>query len=114
MLEIIDQLNELVLTSNFVLVSFDGVNMYPTIDKRSGPESVKNILIANKFDMDSTQCIFEDLESCLTCNNSKFSDQNVRQTDCAAQRPSMSCTYADIAMAKYDFLANEFHLKPKM
>ena len=26
----------------------------------------------------------------------------------------MSCSYADIAMAKYDSLANEFHLKPKI
>ena len=26
----------------------------------------------------------------------------------------MSCSDADIAMAKYDFLANQFHLKPKI
>ena len=26
----------------------------------------------------------------------------------------MSCSYVDIVMAKYDFLANEFHLKPKI
>ena len=72
MLEIIDQLNEFVLTDNFVLVSFDVVNMFPNIDNRSGLESVKNILIANEFDMDSTQCIVEALEICLICNNSKF------------------------------------------
>ena len=57
MLEIIDQLNEFVLTDNFVLVSFDAVNMFPSIDNRSGLESVKNILIANEFDMDSTQLL---------------------------------------------------------
>ena len=113
-LEIIDQLNEFVLTDNFVLVSFDAVNMFPSIDNRSGLESVKNILIANEFDMDSTQCIVEALEICLTCNNSKFNDQNFLQTDGTAQGPHMSCSYADIAMAKYDFLANEFHLKPKI
>ena len=45
MLEIIEQLNEFVLTDNFMLVSFDN---------RSGLETVKNILIANEFDMDST------------------------------------------------------------
>ena len=55
MLEIIDQLNEFVLTDNFVLVSFDTVNMFPSTDNRSGLESVKNISIANVFDMDSTQ-----------------------------------------------------------
>ena len=61
-LEIIDQLNEFVLTDNFVLFSFDAVNMFPIIDNRSGRESVMNILIANEFDMDSTQYIAEALE----------------------------------------------------
>ena len=74
-LESIDHLNEFVLTDNFVLVSFDAVNMFPSIDNRSGLESVKNIFIANEFDMDSTQCIVEALEICLTCSNSKFNDQ---------------------------------------
>ena len=114
MLEIIDQLNKFVLTDNFVLVSFDAVNMFPSIDNRSGLESVKNILITNEFDMDSTQCIVETLKICLTCSNSKFNDQNFLQTDGTAQGAHMSCSYGDIAMAKYDFLANEFHLKPKI
>ena len=114
MLEIIDQLNEFALTDNFVLVSFDAVNMFPSIGNRPGLESVKNILSANKFDMDFTQCIVEALEICLTCNNSKFNDQNFLQTDGAAQGPHMSCSYADIVMAKYDFLVNQLHLKPKI
>ena len=114
MLEIIDQLNEFVLTDNFVLVSFDAVNIFPSIDNRSGLESVKNILISNEFDMDSNQCILEALEVCLTCSNSNFNDQNFQQTEDTAQGPHMSCSYADIAMAKYGFLANEFHLKPKI
>ena len=113
-LEIIDQLNEFVLTDNFVLISFDAVNIFPSIDNRSGLESVKNILIANEFDMDFTQCIVEALEICLTCNISKFNDQNFLPTDGTARRPHISCSYADIAMAKYDFLANQFHLKPKI
>ena len=53
MLEIIDLLNDFVHTDKFVLVSFDEVNMFPIIDSRSALESVKNILIANDFDMDS-------------------------------------------------------------
>ena len=72
-----------------------------------------NAAVENEFDMDSTQCIVEALEICLTCNNSKFNDQNFLQTDGTAQWPHMSCSYADIAIAKYDFLANHFHLKPK-
>ena len=73
-----------------------------------------NTAIEKEFDMDSTQCIVEALEICLTCNNSKFNDQNFLQTDDTAQWHHMSCSYADIAMAKYDFLANQFHLKPKI
>ena len=73
-----------------------------------------NTAIEKEFDMDSTQCIVEALEICLTCSNSKFNDQNFLQTDGTAQWPHMSCSYADITMAKYDFLANQFHLKPKI
>ena len=69
MLEIIDLLNDFV-TDNFVLDSFDAVYMFPSIDNRSSLESVKNILIVNEFDMDSTQCTLEALEICLTCKNS--------------------------------------------
>ena len=36
------------------------------------------------------------------------------QTDGTAQGPHMPCSYADIAMAKYDSLANNFHLKPSV
>ena len=114
MLEIIDQLNEFVLTDNFVLVSFDAVNMFPNIDGGSGLESVKNILIVNEFDIDSAQCIVEALEICLTCNNSKFNDQNFLQANGTSQGPLMSCSCANITMAKYSSLANEFYLKSKI
>ena len=83
-LEIIDQLNEFVLTDNFVLVSFDAVNMFPNIGNRSGLESVK------------------------------FNDQNFLQTDGTAQGPHMSCSYAGIAIVKYDALANDVYLKTKI
>ena len=83
-LEIIDQLNEFVLTDNFVLVSFDAVNMFLNIENRSGLESIK------------------------------FNDQNFLQTDGTAQGPHMSCSYAEIAMVKYDALANDVYLKPKI
>ena len=59
-------------------------------------------------------CIVATLEICLTCNNSKFNHQHFLQTDGTEQVPHMSCSYADIAMAKYDSLANSFHLKPSV
>ena len=46
------------------------------------------------------------LEICLTFNNSTFNHQHFLQTDGTVQGPHMSCSYADIAMAKYDSLAN--------
>ena len=36
------------------------------------------------------------------------------QTDGTAQGPHISCSYADISVAKYDSLTNKFHLKPSV
>ena len=114
MLEIIDNINKSMLSENSVLVSFDVVNMFPNIDNKSDLLSVKEALTDSNFDVDSTQCTVDALEICLTCNNSKFNDQSFLQTDGTAQGPHVSCSYADIAMAKNDFLASNFHLKPSV
>ena len=114
MLEIIDDIDKSVLCENCVLVSFDVVNMFPNIDHKSGLLSVKEALTGSNFDVDSAQCIVDALEICLTCNNSTFNHQHFLQTDGTAQGPHMSCSYADIVMAKYDSLANKFHLKPSV
>ena len=114
MLDIIDDINKSVLSENCVLVSFDVVNMFPNIHNKSGLLSVKEALTNSNFDVDSTQCIVDALEICLTCNNPKFNHQHFLQTDGTAQDPHMSSSYADIAMAKYDSVANKFHLKPSV
>ena len=114
MLEIIDNINKSMLPKNCILVSFDVVNMFPNMDNKSGLLSVKEALTDSNFDVDSTQCIVDALEICLTCNNSRFNHQHFLQTDGTAQGSHMSCSYADIAMAKYDSLANNFHLKPNV
>ena len=38
----------------------------------------------------------------MTCNNSIFNNKNYLQTDGTAQRPHMSCSYANIALATFD------------
>ena len=114
MLEIIDNINKSMLSKNCVLVSFDVKNMFPNIDNKSGLLSVKKALTDSNFDVDSTQCIADALEICLTCNNSKFDHQHFLQTDGTAQGPHMSCSYADIVMAKDHALANNLHLKPNV
>lgn len=83
--------------------------MFSNIDSKSGLKSVQDALLDNNFDLDSTQCIVDNLEICLTCNNSKF-----LQTDSTARGPHMSCFYADIAMARSEFLAYMFHLRPRV
>ena len=112
--EIIDDINQSMLFENCVLVRFDVVNVFPNIDNKSGLLSAKEALTNSNFDIDSTQCIADALEIYLACNNSKFNHQHFLKTDGTAQGLHMSCSYADIAMAKYDSLANKFHLKPSV
>ena len=51
---------------------------------------------------------------CLECNNSKFNNRIFLQSDGTAQGPHMSCSYSDIAMAKYDQKAMSYNLKPNI
>ena len=69
------------LSENCVLLNFDVVNIFPNIDNKSGLLSVKEALTDSNFDVDSTQCIVDALEICLTCNNSTFNYQHFLQTD---------------------------------
>ena len=114
MLEIIDGINKSVLSENCALVTFDVVNVFPNIDNESGLLIIKEALKNSNFDVDRTQCIVDALKICLTCNNSKFNHQYFLKTDSTTQGPHMSCSYADIGTAKYDSLANKFHLKPSV
>ena len=114
MLDIVDDINKSVLPENYVLVSFDVLNMFPQVDNKSGLLSVNEALTDSNFDVDSTKCIVDALEICLAFNNSKFNHQDFLKTDGTAQGPHMSCSYADIAMTKYDSYANKFHLKPSV
>ena len=87
------------------------MNMFPNIDNKSGLLSVNEALTDINFDVDSTQCIEDALKICLTCSNSKFNHQHFLQIDGTTQGPHVSCSNSDIAMTKYDSLANNFHLK---
>ena len=79
MLKIINVINNSVLPENCVLVTFGVVNMFANIDNKSGLLSVKEALTDGNFDVDSTQCIVDTLEMCLTCSNSKFNHQHFLQ-----------------------------------
>ena len=112
MLEIIDDMNNSILSSSAILVSFDVVNMFPSIDNNMGIASVRKYLDERESKDLPTDCVIEALELCLSCNNSVFNDTNYLQTDGTAQGPHMSCSYTDIAMAYYDKKALSYFLSP--
>ena len=81
MLEVIYNINKYVLSENYVLVSFDVVNMFPNIINKFGLLSVQETLTDSNLDVDSTQCIADALEICLTCNNPNIKHQHFLQTN---------------------------------
>ena len=105
-LNIVDDLNRNgTLHENCLLVSFNVVNMFPSINNQMRIESVKNILSNRDDNTPHAECIIEALELCLTCSKSIFNNQHYLQVDGIAQGPHMSCSYCDIAMYPYDLKA---------
>ena len=102
MLDIIDDLNNLNLHLESVLVSFDIINIFPSIDNKLGINSVIKLLNKRGCKSPPTQCVIEALELCLNCNNSIFNNTSYIETDSTAQGPHMSCSCSAIAMASHD------------
>ena len=88
MLDIIDDLNNLNLHPESVLVSFDIINMFPSIDNKMEINSVK-FLDERTCKDPPTKCVIEALELCLSCNNSVFNNTNYIQT--VAQLKGLIC-----------------------
>ena len=98
MLIIIDNLNKSnTLTSDWKLVNFDIINMFPSIDNISGLKAVISILDARQDQSPPTTCIIEVLKLCLEYNNSVFNNKHFLHSDSTAQGPHVSCSYSDIA-----------------
>ena len=102
LLDIIDELNSEMIPDNTILVSFDIVNMYPSIDNDRSIAAVRDALEARENKSPSTDCIIEGLEICLRCNNSKFGSQNLLQLNGTATGAPNSCSYADLAVFDID------------
>ena len=103
MLNFIDSLNDSnILTSNCMLVNFDIVNMFLSIDNESGLQAVKNTLDTRDEQFPPTCCIIKALELCLKCNNSIFNKKHFLQNDGTAQDPHMSCSYNDITIEQLE------------
>ena len=82
MLNIIDMINDSnILTEDSVLVSFDIVKMFPSIDNFSGLEAVSEILENRETELPPVECILEALKLYLECNKSLFHDKFYLQED---------------------------------
>ena len=101
MLNITDNIiNRNVIGKDSVLVSFDIVNMFPSIDNDLGLEAVSEILNNREFEFLLAECILDALKLWLECNNSVFNNHFYLQVDGTAMGPHIPCWYSDIAMYK--------------
>ena len=90
MLDIIGKINNSNLPTNSIRVGFNIVNMFPSIDSKSGLKSVHDLLELHDSKFPPTNCVIEARELCLSCNNSIFNNTNYLQTDGTAQGTHMS------------------------
>ena len=102
LLDIIDELNSERIPDNTILVLFDIIKMYPSIDNDRGIAAVRNALGTRAYKSPSTDCIIEGLEICLKCNNSRSGSQNLLQLNGTATGAPNSCSYADLAVFDID------------
>ena len=92
------------------MISFDIVNMFPSIDNISALEVVSEILSNRESDFPPAECILEALTICLECNNSVFDNVFYLPENGTAMDCHMSCSYSDIAM--YRFNIKDLNYKP--
>ena len=87
------------LHENCLFVSFNIVNMFPSIDSKMGIKSVMNNVLLNRDDNIPSECIVEALELDLNCNISISNNQHYLQVDgvvqgriCPAHTVTLQCT----------------------
>ena len=109
MLNIIHMINDNnILIEDSVLVSFDIVNMFPSIDNVSGLEAVFQIPENRETDFPPAECILEALKLCLERKNSVFNEKFYLQEDDNTMGQQMSCSYRYFAMYRFDLKALSF------
>ena len=100
----IEQLNKsgVLVGKTIYHVTFDVVNMFPSISKDIGLPSCKNILDKRTTKLFSTGCILEAIEITLD-NNLKISNGNMYvQISGTGMGPNNACQYADAALSPLD------------
>ena len=81
LLDIIDTINEKGIPDEIILVSFDFVNMFPSIHNVKGMDAVRLTLNTRDSNKPSTECVLEGLEICLYNNDSIFDRNHLLQTN---------------------------------
>ena len=106
MLDITDDINNNnMITDSSTKVSFDIVNMFPSINNISGLDAVSEFLSNRESYFPPAECILEDLTICLECNNSVFDNVFYLQENGTAMDPHISCSYSDKTMYRFEIKA---------
>ena len=105
----IKDINEQKLLHNkdVIHVSFDVVNMFPSISKSVGLEQCRQHLDKRDAPLFSTNCIIDALEITLNHNLTEFEGVVYKQIKGTAMGPKNACAYADVAMNSIDVMVNE-------
>ena len=104
LLDIFDPVNGKGIPDETILVSFDTVNMFLSIDNVKGMDVVRLALYTRDSNKPSTECVLEGLEICLYNNNSIFDKNHLLQTNETATGAPNCCSYSDIAINRIDQL----------
>ena len=107
LLDIIDTMNQKGTPDEIILVSFDIVNIIPSIDNAKGMDAVRLALTTRDSNKPSTECVLEWFQICLYNNNSVFDKKHLSQineTTVGAPNPSSD---SDIAINRLDRLIEQ-------
>ena len=100
-------INEKGIPAEIILVSFDIVNMFLSIDNVKGMAAVRLALKTRDSNKPSTECVLERLQICLYNNNSVFDTNHLLQTNGTATGAPNSFSYSDIAINRLDQLIEQ-------
>ena len=95
-----------------LLVSWDVISMYPSIDNKVGLDACKTALDRREKLSPSTDCLLEAIKITLECNNSTFNNKHYRQNRGTAMGPHNACSYADLAMTTIDHKILDTNTRP--
>ena len=89
-----------------ILASWDVEAMFPSIDNTMGIEACRELLDQRAVLEPPTSTIIEALSIVLENNISYFNNNIYKQIKGTAMGPNHACSYADIAMSKFDKIIN--------